>query len=174
MFNFPHVGGRSTDVNRQVRANQELLLLFFKAVVPLLAVGGKRRVVVTLFEGMPYSLWNVRDLARHAGVGLVLRESRRFDAGVYRGYKHARTVGNVRARRDGEEGKEEEGDEAAATTEKRAGRWHGEEREARMYVFEVESEDTTPGTWEGGANGVGLGKRKRKKGSGESEDDESD
>ncbi|OQD70528.1 hypothetical protein PENDEC_c023G00430 [Penicillium decumbens] len=36
-FNFPHVGGISTDVNRQVRFNQELLVGFFKACVPLLS-----------------------------------------------------------------------------------------------------------------------------------------
>lgn len=29
IFNFPHVGGKSTDVNRQVRYNQGLFLLFF-------------------------------------------------------------------------------------------------------------------------------------------------
>jgi 25S rRNA (uracil2634-N3)-methyltransferase len=31
LFNFPHVGGKSTDVNRQVRFNQELLVKFFAA-----------------------------------------------------------------------------------------------------------------------------------------------
>ncbi|KAK5989188.1 hypothetical protein PT974_10688 [Cladobotryum mycophilum] len=30
IFNFPHVGGKSTDVNRQVRYNQELLVSFFQ------------------------------------------------------------------------------------------------------------------------------------------------
>ena len=35
-FNFPHVGGLSTDVNRQVRYNQELLVGFFKAAKGLL------------------------------------------------------------------------------------------------------------------------------------------
>ena len=37
IFNFPHVGGISTDVNRQVRANQQLLVSFFKSATPLLA-----------------------------------------------------------------------------------------------------------------------------------------
>ena len=37
VFNFPHVGGLSTDVNRQVRANQELLVGFFNAAKGLLA-----------------------------------------------------------------------------------------------------------------------------------------
>lgn len=114
-FNFPHVGGLSTDVNRQVRANQELLVAFFKACLPLLSspvesdegeeswlssdssdsrddndddagsdsgTGRKRRnvrtvpgqILVTLFEGEPYTLWNIRDLARHAGMrGLLVK-----------------------------------------------------------------------------------------------------
>ncbi|KAI5292643.1 hypothetical protein KEM52_006171, partial [Ascosphaera acerosa] len=36
-FNFPHIGGVSKDVNRQVRLNQELLSTFFKAAMPLLS-----------------------------------------------------------------------------------------------------------------------------------------
>ncbi|KAL6706723.1 hypothetical protein ACN47E_005265 [Coniothyrium glycines] len=133
-FMFPHVGGLSTDVNRQVRANQALLVSFFAACLdantpqrrlqilqsqgnsvtprpsrnPFLRMGGK--VVVALFEGEPYTLWNVRDLARHAGLRVV--ESWRFDWEQYPGYKHVRTLGTV-----------ESG-------------WKGEDREARMYVFE--------------------------------------
>ncbi|OGM42423.1 hypothetical protein ABOM_008273 [Aspergillus bombycis] len=109
-FNFPHVGGLSTDVNRQVRANQELLVSFFKTCVPLLSsrpetsdnvnedgwdfstesgsdlddednadmLGSQKdmaqenrrlrnepgQIIVTLFEGEPYTLWNIKDLAR--------------------------------------------------------------------------------------------------------------
>ncbi|KAJ5541963.1 hypothetical protein N7461_007966 [Penicillium sp. DV-2018c] len=135
-FNFPHVGGLSTDVNRQVRANQELLVAFFKACVPLLSEApplmdaeddewvyedgegsededfedfedeeegeggegetakddestgkgfrvGPGQILVTLFEGEPYTLWNIRDLARHAG--LVVVTSFRFPWGSYGG-----------------------------------------------------------------------------------------
>ncbi|KAF2841436.1 hypothetical protein M501DRAFT_969897 [Patellaria atrata CBS 101060] len=110
IFNFPHVGGKSTDVNRQVRHNQDLLVRFFGTALPLLTQRGT--VVVTLFEAEPYTLWNVRDLARH--VGLVVVRSFRFDAGVYPGYRHARTVGNIAAK---------------------GGGWKGEERAARTYVF---------------------------------------
>ncbi|KAL4760290.1 25S rRNA (uracil2634-N3)-methyltransferase [Aspergillus foveolatus] len=166
-FNFPHVGGLSTDVNRQVRANQELLVAFFKACVPLLAerpeelgddaevdddwefetdvedefeesdgeydeengavkAKDERRtepgqVLVTLFEGEPYTLWNIRDLARHAGLRVVT--SFKFPWACYRGYSHARTLGEI-AGKDGARGG-----------------WRGEDREARMYVFEVKTED---------------------------------
>ncbi|GAP87450.1 hypothetical protein SAMD00023353_2601040 [Rosellinia necatrix] len=114
LFNFPHVGGKSTDVNRQVRYNQELLVSFFRRAMPSLAPGGA--IVVTLFEGEPYTLWNVRDLARHCG--LQVDRSFRFQAAAYPGYHHARTLGVVRTRA-GEAG----------------GGWKGEDRLARSYVF---------------------------------------
>lgn len=149
-FNFPHVGGLSTDVNRQVRSNQELLVGFFKAAVPLLSVpnpeddrgregefdyddsydytsdedefgkGLQRtqpgQILVTLFEGEPYTLWNIKDLARHTGLRVVT--SFRFPWSSYEGYAHARTLGEVEGKQGGRGG------------------WKGEDREARMYVFE--------------------------------------
>lgn len=171
-FNFPHVGGISTNVNRQVRANQELLVAFFKACVPLLSSsisdgdddssdslevdeegkdpdrynteseddsGGsssssKRgmirsvpraqgQILVTLFEGEPYTLWNIRDLARHADLRVVT--SFRFPWQSYSGYSHARTLGLVESR-----------------SGKVGGGWKGENREARTYVFEVKTDDS--------------------------------
>ncbi|KAH7122435.1 hypothetical protein B0J11DRAFT_551069 [Dendryphion nanum] len=143
-FMFPHTGGLSTDVNRQVRANQALLVSFFKSCLQhpsaanpavqakkpkdgkpkreFLKMGGK--VIVTLFEGEPYTLWNIRDLARHAGFKVV--ESWRFDWEQYPGYAHVRTLGAIEG----------------------GGAWRGEEREARMYVFEkveLESESEEEG-----------------------------
>ena len=146
-FMFPHTGGLSTDVNRQVRANQALLVGFFKSCLevaeekkpvakaavtttnipgpvqvrqkqkpkPFLRPGG--RVYVTLFEGEPYTLWNVRDLARHAGLKVV--ESGRFDWEKYPGYGHVRTLGHIEG----------------------GGAWKGEDRAARMYVFEKEAKE---------------------------------
>jgi 25S rRNA (uracil2634-N3)-methyltransferase len=109
IFNFPHVGGKSTDVNRQVRFNQELLVSFFKGAMEIVKQGG--RIVVTLFEGEPYTLWNIRDLGRHVGLEMV--RSFGFQWAAYPGYKHARTLGNVEG----------------------GGGWKGEEREARSYVL---------------------------------------
>lgn len=147
-FMFPHTGGLSTDVNRQVRANQALLVSFFKSCLdastpakrlrilqaqeqqkvqarrkgplaplpeqqeqrPFLRMGGK--IMVTLFEGEPYTLWNIRDLARHSGLKVV--ESWMFDWSEYPAYGHVRTLGAIEG----------------------GGAWKGEDREARMYVFE--------------------------------------
>jgi 25S rRNA (uracil2634-N3)-methyltransferase len=115
IFNFPHVGGKSKDVNRQVRFNQELLVKFFTAAIKLLAAAGT--IVVTLFEGEPYTLWNVRDLARHSG--LEVQRSFKFLANAYPGYSHSRTLGNI----DG------------------GGGWKGEDREARSYIFQKKATD---------------------------------
>lgn len=148
VFNFPHVGGLSTDVNRQVRANQQLLVNFFNSAKPLLATTTKPaepflhtgvdveydsngeevtqeplsagRILVTLFEGEPYTLWNIRDLARHCGLQVV--ESFRFPWSAYPGYTHARTLGDITAAKDRNDGK-------------RKSAWRGEERDARTYIL---------------------------------------
>lgn len=177
-FNFPHVGGLSTDVNRQVRSNQELLVGFFKACVPLLSIpnptedssdfedeveytdkenngslsdAGEVRhksrkepghIIVTLFEGEPYTLWNIRDLARHAGLRVVT--SFKFPWASYPGYSHARTIGAIEGKGGGRGG------------------WKGEEREARSYIFERKEFES---------QGTCSGKLKRKrKGSGSESD----
>ncbi|CAK7240157.1 MAG: hypothetical protein STHCBS139747_001594 [Sporothrix thermara] len=123
LFNFPHIGGKSTDVNRQVRHNQELLVAFFQRAMLSLAPGGS--IVVTLFEGEPYTLWNIRDLGRHAG--LQVERSFRFQFSAYPGYHHARTLGVVRTGASSGDGS---GSQKISTTA-----WKGEDRAARSYVF---------------------------------------
>ncbi|KAH8815585.1 hypothetical protein F5884DRAFT_183250 [Xylogone sp. PMI_703] len=141
IFNFPHVGGKSTDVNRQVRYNQELLVSFFTRAIPSLRpcptppTTAPPSIIVTLFTNPPYTLWNIRDLARHSG--LAVQTSFRFQAAAYPGYRHARTLGVVKSKKgEGEGG------------------WKGEERDARSYVF-VRKEDAA--LWAA----TNAGKRKR-------------
>lgn len=176
-FNFPHVGGLSTDVNRQVRANQELLVAFFKASVSLLSRQSDKednqnddddddyedgydyptsseeadseedepqqqennirrvprnsgQIIVTLFEGEPYTLWNIKDLARHAG--LVVVTSFKFPWASYPGYSHARTLGIVESRSHSKSG---------SGKDTGGGGWKGEDREARSYVFELKRDN---------------------------------
>ena len=149
IFNFPHVGGKSTDVNRQVRYNQELLVSFFQRILPLLADGGT--IIVTLFEGEPYTLWNVKDLARYAG--LQVERSFRFRSKAYPGYKHARTLGVVRSKKSGEVG----------------GGWKGEERAAMSFVFARKGDTVKQPS--GMVAPVG-GKKKRKRGESSSDDED--
>ncbi len=85
---------------------------FFRSSVPLLS--GSGTIVVTLFEAEPYTLWNIRDLARH--VGLRPGTSYRFQAEAYPSYQHARTLGNI----EGGLG------------------WKGELRSARTFIFDID------------------------------------
>lgn len=148
IFNFPHVGGKSTDVNRQVRYNQELLVDFFKRALLSLAPGGS--VIVTLFEGEPYTLWNIKDLARHSD--LAVERSFKFQARAYPGYHHARTLGVVKNKKG----------EAAEKA------WKGEERPARSYVFVRKDDVPKPP-----APGMGK-KRKAEESDDEDESEEED
>lgn len=204
IFNFPHVGGLSTDVNRQVRANQELLVAFFKSCKPLLAsrsnpVQSSRlrgwgeseseetngdsssdhneiqdarangQVIISLFEGERYSLWNVRDLARHSGLRVVT--SWRFPWETYPGYRHARTAGEILRKTNGVDAVDKN-----SARHKKGGSWKGEDREARGFVFEIMDEETPradPGKKkeakdEGKARQISRNKRKESVSSGES------
>ncbi|KPI34305.1 uncharacterized protein AB675_11075 [Cyphellophora attinorum] len=241
VFNFPHVGGLSTDVNRQVRANQELLVKFLEGCKALLVPleidqttnGASRRsrgahgkvhnngggnhsgqdksaerystpsdsdsdsssastskedpaardtsripqVLITIFEGHPYTLWNIRDLARHTGYNIV--ESFRFPWSAYPGYAHARTLGEIVPKGvDGRRGGRSGGEEPTADNENhrpstkngkgKKGRWHGEDRDARTYVLELREHQEQVG---GRGGNMTSGKRKRGGGDGSEDDD---
>ncbi|KAG0637526.1 hypothetical protein HOY80DRAFT_1016894 [Tuber brumale] len=129
-FMFPHIGGKSTHLDRQVHGNQQLLQSFFTAVKPLLSPRGV--IVVTLFEGKQYDLWNIKGLAK--AVGFQTQTSFKFVPESYPGYVHARTLGNISG----------------------GGRWKGEERDARTFVFEVGDRKCDTG------GGGEQGKRKKR------------
>ncbi|KAG5460512.1 MAG: hypothetical protein BJ554DRAFT_7432, partial [Olpidium bornovanus] len=107
VFNFPHTGSGIKDQDRNVRANQELLLSFFASAAGLLAArapggppgdaGGE--ILVTVKSGKPYDLWRVKDLGKRAlpaaagAPRLVCKTSFAFDPALYPGYAHRRTAG---------------------------------------------------------------------------------
>lgn len=191
IFNFPHVGGKSTDVNRQVRYNQEMLHAFLGEAKekleasrlrddkekevrrkqrqqsdrydtedddeedieddhgpdasPALPCSKQQRdyvVLVTLFEGEPYTLWNIKDLARSNG--LECRTSWAFDWSLFPSYKHARTLGNLRSADKAAAGAETGGtmeDTSKSQGKKSRGPgWRGEDRKARTYEFSLKAE----------------------------------
>ncbi|KAJ3269384.1 hypothetical protein HDV01_001459 [Terramyces sp. JEL0728] len=89
IFNFPHVGLGIKDQNRNVEANQELLLKFFQACKKALLAKGI--VAVTIKNGLPYDLWDIKKLAR--ACGYKTERSMDFVADDYPGYFHRRTIG---------------------------------------------------------------------------------
>ncbi|OLL25103.1 25S rRNA (uridine-N(3))-methyltransferase [Neolecta irregularis DAH-3] len=115
IFNFPHVGLSIKDQDRNIRANQEMLLAFFQSLQTLLS--GQGTVVISLADTLPYTLWNIKSLARNTG--LRLRTSRKFDGSMYPGYAHQCTIGE------------------------RKHSWKGEERSARMWIFERDIDEQT-------------------------------
>ena len=89
IFNFPHVGGKSTDEARQARGNRELLKGFFESAQRLLEPKG--RIVVTLWTGPAYDAWDARGVARNSG--LAVERSGKFDWAMWKGYRHVRNAG---------------------------------------------------------------------------------
>ncbi|KAK9387940.1 hypothetical protein V1515DRAFT_585819 [Lipomyces mesembrius] len=150
VFNFPHTGSGITDQDRNILKNQELLDGFFKSVTSILKPSGT--VVVTLFDGLPYSLWNLKELAKKSGFETV--RSGKFVWEYYEGYKHRKTSGM--------------GD----TTKK------SQERDARTYIFQKidpNKKDNAPANRKQtkGQNAKSCKRTKRKRvDTSESDDDE--
>lgn len=113
LFNFPHTGAGIKDQDRNVIAHQKLLVAFFQSCLHSVSVprkvlqnsGGKKychvmkptllsnsgKIVVSLFDGLPYSLWDIKGLARKCGLSTVA--SHKFEWSSFPGYKHRLTGG---------------------------------------------------------------------------------
>ena len=118
--------------------NQELLLGFFKIARGL--IEPKRGcVVMGTFTGEPYESWDIRGLARKEG--FRVRRSGAFPWDSFPGYRHARTLGNIRSGGGKGKGKAksaaEEGEKDGAAEVEQKG-WKGEDRPARLWIFEVD------------------------------------
>ncbi|AMD20531.1 HDL213Wp [Eremothecium sinecaudum] len=139
MFNFPHGGYKIKDQLRNIMMHQNLVFKYFINCQQLLSLVNKsvsaksnrcmagydlereserrtaRNIILALFSGEPYDSWEIKRLARKAG--LRLERSNKFEWENYPRYHHRRTNG--------------END----TTKPAA------ERDARIYIFEEFIED---------------------------------
>lgn len=141
------MGGLTKDRDRQIRANQELLLGFFKSARTL--VEPKNGVVVMgTFTGDPYDSWNIKALAKNGG--FRVRRSGTFPWEAFPGYHHARTLGTIKsggskargkgngAADEGRSGVDGGKPGVADKAERKQAGWKGEDRPARMWIFEVD------------------------------------
>ncbi|KAI9093768.1 hypothetical protein DFS34DRAFT_630250 [Phlyctochytrium arcticum] len=97
VFNFPHTGSGIKDRDRNVRLNQELIFKFLSNATDLLTLPKNNdtpagQIHLTVKEGSPYDLWNVREQAKLTGKLTCLR-SFTFDPTLYEEYSHRRTIG---------------------------------------------------------------------------------
>jgi len=125
VWNFPHAGAGIQDQDRNIHVNQQLLLEFFQSVASFLStthdvnleaevskVGdgedsdvekptkqqddARSRVLITLRDSAPYTLWEVPKLAKRPPLGHVIYQQLRsyvFEPSAYPGYEHRRTIG---------------------------------------------------------------------------------
>jgi 25S rRNA (uracil2634-N3)-methyltransferase len=88
-FMFPHIGLGIKDRDRNVRENQKLLKRFLVSAKEFLKPQG--RVVITIKEGLPYDLWELKALAKAEGFRCAL--SLKFKPEEFPDYFHRRTIG---------------------------------------------------------------------------------
>jgi 25S rRNA (uracil2634-N3)-methyltransferase len=92
VFMFPHVGAGIKDKVRNIRANQELLSGFFSSAQQVLRVDNPTAGLhIAIKTTPPYDEWDIKAQAR--ANGLVCARSCVFDADVFPGYGHRRTIG---------------------------------------------------------------------------------
>ena len=92
VFNFPHVGGGSREADRV--ANVAMLSLFFKSAMLAPFLRANRSHVHVVLRNTPfYQSWNIRSIAKDAG--LTYRDAERFESQVFQelGYQAVRTSG---------------------------------------------------------------------------------
>lgn len=138
LFNFPHTGRGIKDQGRNIHEHQQLVYKYFDSCKQLfrlvnssqimlnssISMGGYSlnnetrvddegygKVVLSLFSGEPYDSWQIKILAKDNG--WKVDRSGKFDWSKFPGYHHKRTNSEM-------------------DTTKPA-----EERDARMYVFEM-------------------------------------
>ncbi|KND04499.1 uncharacterized protein SPPG_00227 [Spizellomyces punctatus DAOM BR117] len=155
VFNFPHTGAGIKDKDRNIRANQLLIFNFLSSASGKLMsrslnsdpIDGE--IHVTLKQGDPYDLWDVKEQAKRTGI-LICSRSFEFDARLYEGYTHRRTIGFT------------EGLSAAANEEIHS-------KGSRTYVFLLKTDTGSSQKRKASSDGLPSVKRRRDS---HSEDDE--
>ncbi|ODV95464.1 hypothetical protein PACTADRAFT_23834, partial [Pachysolen tannophilus NRRL Y-2460] len=131
MFNFPHLGERIKDIDRNIRQHQLLISGFFQSCKQFFDLLAENRailrttnnnidnnidnnnnngIIITLFEGEPYDSWQIKKIAKNFNYKVT--RSGVFKWELFPGYHHRRTNGTTK------------------DTTKPA-----DKRNARMYVF---------------------------------------
>lgn len=83
------MGAGIKDMNRNIQAHQQLLLHFLISASRIIKPEGQ--IHVTLKSGLPYDLWDIREIAKNAK--LFAKWTHPFIAAEYEGYEHRRTLG---------------------------------------------------------------------------------
>ncbi|KAI9014742.1 hypothetical protein BC832DRAFT_537198 [Gaertneriomyces semiglobifer] len=130
VFNFPHTGAGVKDQDRNIRVNQQLIYHFLVSAASFVtseAVYGDAadgEIHITLKEGSPYDLWDIKRQAKETRL-LACTRSFRFAPELYKEYAHRRTIGFA-------EGLSKEDNEEIL------------KKGSRTYVFTVKKVDDDP------------------------------
>lgn len=105
IFNFPHIGKKISDINRNIIKNQELINGFFKSCIEFYKLLEIQRnntinnneninnyITITLFNGEPYDSWKVKKIARDS-INYCVERSGKLQWEFFDGYQHRRTAG---------------------------------------------------------------------------------
>ncbi|OZJ02016.1 hypothetical protein BZG36_05201 [Bifiguratus adelaidae] len=98
VFQFPHAGAGIKDQTRNINTNRTLLHDFFVSATPFLTSRSRfndetdGEIHVTIKSGEPYSLWEIKSLAKATGE-LAIKATIPFHVESYPGYAHRRTLG---------------------------------------------------------------------------------
>lgn len=93
VWNFPHIGGGETDLDKSAEEHRILLGKFFRSAAKCLDPENPEAAIhVALKSGEPYKSWRVVQMAR-GSAPLELRSVLPFAPGAWDGYAHRRTIG---------------------------------------------------------------------------------
>lgn len=93
VWNFPHIGGGESDMEKNIADHQKLLAGFFSSAVKCLDPDQSCAVHVALKSGEPYKSWKVVQVAKAAAPELEMSTAVNFSLEAWPGYSHRRTAG---------------------------------------------------------------------------------